>query len=207
MKYLLSLCFAVLGSIAQAYDWPARYSVIGVADGDLLAIHADTSIESEVLAGYVFDAKAVEVIELSADGIWGRVNLSESTGWIAMENMLRVEDNVPTTYACFGSDPSWNLNLSESGASRWQTPDTDGAVKFEAEADKLTFNGQITMTETSVRPGLEVKFDAKMTPAACTYPAKNNLFGLKIDVLLKGFAGFASPEGDEAVSGCCSLQP
>lgn len=207
MKYLLSCCFVLLAQTAQAYDWPARYSVIGVASGDLLAIRADTDIESDVLAGYVYDAKAIEVIELSDDGTWGRVNVSDTTGWVAMENMLRVEGEVPTTYACFGSNPSWNFDLSESGASRWQTPDTVGAAKFETEANKLNFKGNIVLTETSARPGLSIDFKAKMAPQACTYPGTENKFGLKVDMLLKGYTGFASPEGDETVSGCCSLQP
>lgn len=207
MKYLVSACLLFWAGAAAAYDWPARYSVIGVADGDLLPIYAAPNPESNVLAGYVFDAKSIEIVHASEDGTWGRVNVRNTTGWVAMDNMLKVEDDVPLTLACFGADPGWNLDLSDDKDSAWNTPEMRGKVSFSKSNDRLGYTGRIEMTENSVRPGLNVDFDAKLTPEACTYPTSQNAFGLKIDVVLKGYKGFASPEGDETVSGCCSLQP
>ncbi|MEP3919194.1 hypothetical protein [Ascidiaceihabitans sp.] len=207
MKFISVLLLGFWATVASAYDFPARYSVIGIPDGDLLPIFAAQDDTSDILAGYVFDAKSIEVVSVSADGIWGQVNVRDTTGWVTMSSMLKVEDDMPLTLACFGAEPSWNIDLSDDKSSAWNTPETRGDVQFTKSDDKLGYDGKITMTETSARPGLQVDFNAKLTPAACTYPNTENAFGLKIEILLKGYTGFASPEGDETVSGCCSLRP
>src|SRR6056297_2028202 len=78
---------------ATVEAWPALYDVAGVSEGDVLNIRAEPSASSEIIGELDPDETAVEVMEMSRDGNWGRVNTDERSGWASLAFLDRRPDN------------------------------------------------------------------------------------------------------------------
>lgn len=75
MIRLLAFFFAFLSTPALAQDiYPALHDVTGVAADDVLNIRSEPSASSPIIGTFSPFETDVEVVALSPDGGWGRVN-------------------------------------------------------------------------------------------------------------------------------------
>lgn len=114
----LSACLVLLlgtEAFADAPDLPALFRVSGVAANDGLNLRASASGSAERLGTLPPDAINVEVVELSANQAWGRVNTGEASGWVSMKFLAAqpgppwYELRIPLT--CYGTEPFWHLRI------------------------------------------------------------------------------------------------
>jgi uncharacterized membrane protein len=199
------MIFLVWGGVASASDLPTLYAVIGIPNDQVLAIQSAPAEESETLAAFRFNASGVEVVNFSKDGAWGQVNLAETSGWVLMKHLTPFPADTATRMTCFGNEPFWTLELGPETTGTWKTPDSDGMVSFKKADSGRIASGEIRMTEASVLSGAHVPFEATITPQICSDGMSDRVFGLSTEILLKGYSGFASPDGDQTRSGCCSI--
>ncbi|SDD66134.1 COG3650 family protein [Ruegeria marina] len=193
MIRLLILAFLLgAGSVLRADPVPALYDVTGVAFNDVLNMRAEPSGSSEKLGELAHDATGVEVVDLTLDGTWGRVNAGEGSGWVAMRYLARRPDH-PTLWmtprlACFGTEPFWSLTIDQGDSAR-----------FEPLADQPR-----TVPAGTLQPGVGVinRFMialgdnlAVIRQEQCHDGMSDRAFGLDISLVLDG----------TLYSGCCSL--
>lgn len=114
------LVVASFGQTALATEdpiFPMLYHVDGVAEGGVLNIRAEPAMKAEVIGTLDAAARNVEVIE--AQGGWGRINVHERTGWVAMRflsapsNPWR-DNGTPKLLRCFGTEPFWHATVDLS---------------------------------------------------------------------------------------------
>lgn len=197
MRWLICLFFLSLPATAQQPVWPQLHTVTGVAANDVLNVRRDPSTGSEIVGTLSPDAKAVEVVQQSADGRWSQVNIRESSGWVASRflNLAGSTATVPLPAKCYGTEPFWSLDVSET------------AVEFS------TFDGESqTFATTSSGPSLNLlgRFFASgagrsgaiglvMAARMCSDGMSDRIMGIEVDVGLQ-------LNGDWTyLSGCCSL--
>lgn len=109
----LVLAFLCVVAPAAAQEFPAQFSVDGVASDDVLNVRAAPDAGSEIrdtIGPYEID---IEVLGLNADGTWGRVPLPEGVGWVSMRYLAANADTdaeaVPRPLICSGTEPFWTL--------------------------------------------------------------------------------------------------
>lgn len=134
LALLLGLWAAPVSATVDA--WPALFDVARVAADDALNIRSGPGAGHAVTGRLAHDARGVEVIEMSRDGHWGRVNAGEGTGWVSLSFLDRRpgqwDGAIPPLAACFGTEPFWRL---ETGAT-WRMETPEGAL-FDAPAPDL----------------------------------------------------------------------
>ena len=94
--------FLLWTGLANAFDYPALHSVIGVAAGDLLNVREGPTTSSPVIAALRHTASGIEIIKTTADGKWGLLNVTEGTGWTAMQHLTKTIVSDPKSQ-CFGT--------------------------------------------------------------------------------------------------------
>ncbi|WP_299348986.1 SH3 domain-containing protein [uncultured Shimia sp.] len=209
MKQLLALFFFLtFGVPAIGQDLPALFDVINVASDDELNVREDPSSTARIYSTLAFNARNVEVVDLSDEGDWGLVNTGESSGWVSMRYLaLAPSDDWETAEAhlyCSGTEPFWSMSLNDPA---------EGQAVFAAMAEEgsRTFDidwhgGQAGRAFTAIglggaRQGHDSAFSAVIRREACHDGMSDRNFGLAIDLFMHSSG---APDG---VSGCCSLQP
>jgi uncharacterized membrane protein len=183
-----------LAGAASAQPFPERRDVTGVAPDDVLNIRAWPSAAAPILGTLAPDARGVEVLGLSADGAWARVPLAEDGGWAAARYLAAREQDpraLPLPLTCFGTEPFWDIALTETGAS-FSTP--------EGESRPLRPIGRAEGFS-----GFVLAFDDRgetrdltILRAPCSDNMSNRPYGL---------AALVWNRGDEFLEGCCRLDP
>lgn len=182
---------------AQIYG-PALYDVVGVAGDDVLHVRALPDAGSEALGNLRHDAQGVEVTAQSDDGKWARINIGESSGWVALRYLRQRAawaDGTPFGLVCGGTEPFWNLHLV-SGFLEYS--DMNGAAQRYREADRLrgAGTGFADLAIIGADGGQEVAMI--ISPAACNDGMSDRDFGLRVQLLRPGTSL-------PLVSGCCSM--
>ncbi|SDE66639.1 SH3 domain-containing protein [Limimaricola pyoseonensis] len=135
-RLALLLALWAAPAFATVDAWPALYDVAGVAADDMLNIRSGPGTGHAVIGTLAPDARGVEVLEMSRDGGWGRVNAGEGSGWAALAFLERRPGQwhgaVPPVSACFGTEPFWRLETGED----WRMDTPEGTV-FAAPAPEL----------------------------------------------------------------------
>lgn len=114
----LAVSLALLCWVPQAgwaFDFPALYHVIDVADDDVLNVRAQPDAQSAIIGTLLHDEADVEVMALSDDGKWGLINVGENAGWVAIRFLQHSgAPDRPCAPDAAGQ--------SRSGAYRWMPP-------------------------------------------------------------------------------------
>jgi hypothetical protein len=63
------------------------YEVFGLHSDDMLVIRAAPDVMSPSIGWVAFDARDVQVLEVSQAGVWGRVSREGTDGWVAMRHL------------------------------------------------------------------------------------------------------------------------
>lgn len=63
------------------------YEVFGLHSDDMLVMRRAADVLSAPFSWITYDARDVVVLEVSKDGIWGRVERDGETGWVMMRHL------------------------------------------------------------------------------------------------------------------------
>lgn len=195
--FAATLMAALVPAAAEAQGLPVAFMVKDVATNDALNVRAEPSAAAPILGTISPDATNVEVIQISADGKWGRVSTSEGNGWVAMRYLepMPILDpaKVPRPLTCLGTEPFWSIGLTEGGAE-WMTPDeprTDLNVSEEAVAPTGFF--------IRAEDGPERLFRLTISREWCSDGMSDREFGFAAKLFIE------APDGNLLAAGCCTL--
>lgn len=199
---VLLLAFAAPAS-ATVDAWPALYDVAGVSEDDVLNIRAEPSASSEIIGGFAPDETAVEVMEMSRDGNWGRVNADERSGWASLAFLDRRPGQwageAPLVTRCLGTEPFWSLATGDGGAT-FKTPealplDFDRTARLSSR-NRIDRYAQVYENDLG---GLV----ATLRNNSCSDGMSHRAYGWEIDLLFI----VAGQNNAQLFSGCCSIAP
>lgn len=197
IRGLLVACLSFAPLAAAAQNFPASYSVKGVAADDTLNIRAEPSAGSVVLGDIAPFALNIEVLGLSPDGKWGKVGVPEGNGWVSMTYLdLYVPEDpfvVPRPLSCLGTEPFWSVSLYPRGAE-YNSPDT-GAVPLTVTHEAVSDQGFLFELEE----GPTLNRTLIVTREACSDGMSDRAFGFATRMFTQ------APDGNSALSGCCTL--
>lgn len=191
-RWLAALLLVLWAPLAAAQDLPARFTVTGVAAGDVLNLRTRPSASAPVLATLPPGGTGVEVLDLSPDGRWGLVPFREGSGWAAMR-FLAPEAAPPTPLPrpllCRGTEPFWSLSVAAGGAA-FDTPER-GPVPLRRQGEAAGFTGGVLTFDA----GGET-LDLTVIRQACSDGMSDRPYG---------FAALVWNRGDLFLEGCCAL--
>ncbi|MDM7931612.1 SH3 domain-containing protein [Tabrizicola sp.] len=193
---LLFLLFAgVLPSPLAAQDFPALFSVSGVAPDDSLNIRAAPDPAAPIIGTLPFDASGVEVVSVT-DG-WAKINSGEGTGHVALSYLMRDDGAAWFTLQqplfCFGTEPFWSLELdAANGLITRKSPEVPAPL-IDRIGDTWPGKPWSPAAAIALPDGLAV-----LRPADCSDGMSDMTYGIALDVFLNG------PDG-RRLSGCCTL--
>jgi uncharacterized membrane protein len=187
---LLALVLPAGGAMAQ--DLPARFTVTGVAAGDVLNVRAAPGASAPVLATLPPGSTGVEVLSLSPDGRWGLVPFREGSGWASMRYLSPEAPSptpLPRPLLCRGTEPFWALSVTAEGAV-FETPE-GGRVELRQHGEVAGFRGGVATFDA----GGET-LDLTVIRAACSDGMSDRPYGLTALVWNRG---------EVFLEGCCAL--
>jgi len=189
-----------------ADPFPALYDVTGVAHDDVLNIREEPSANTPVIAELAFNARDIEVVDVTEDARWSLVNAMETSGWVAMRYLMPAPgdhwSHPGAKLSCGGTEPFWDLAINNV---------TEGQAIFSALALDETHAYSIDwQSGQTARPDLAIglggsgangRFSAVIRREACHDGMSDRNFGLDIDLFFH--------DGNEAsgFEGCCSVKP
>lgn len=196
MKLLVG-AFALTPLSAMAEEFPAAFSVSGVAANDVLNIRAEPSSPAPLLGHFAPDKLRVEVLETTSDGKWGLVGLPESNGWVSMRYLAPLPDAsapMPLPMVCLGTEPFWSLGLTGPETALWKTPEITEEITLISSA-KAPLGYFATLTGSD--RGEQVLI---VTKEQCFDGMSDRRFGFSARL-------FQQTERENTLlSGCCTLQ-
>ena len=191
----------------SAQNLPALYDVIDVAPDDTLNIREEPTSDAPVWSELAFNARDIEVVEISEDGRWGLVNAGETSGWVSLRYLSPVPAadwfTPQASLNCVGTEPFWSFSINN--------PDPDRAT-FQSMADDTSRSFDIEWHSGQVaRPFIAIGlgganddrtqgFSAVIRREACHDGMSDQNFGLDIDLFFHGAKGASGYEG------CCSIR-
>lgn len=198
------LVVASFGQTALATEdpiFPMLYHVDGVAEGGVLNIRAEPAMKAEVIGTLDAAARNVEVIE--AQGGWGRINVHERTGWVAMRflsapsNPWR-DNGTPKLLRCFGTEPFWHATVDLSKQQLRLVNLAEGEV-VKTQDIKHVVAGRY---RTPTRAILSDDITLMVTPVQCSDGMSDYLYGLAANLITDQSPGGPRPR---ILNGCCSV--
>jgi uncharacterized membrane protein len=194
----LAVCLWPLSiGVAVADPLPAAYQVRDVTQADVLNIRATPSAVADVVGEIGPFAHAIEVIETSADGKWGKVSTRAGNGWVNMrylEATVRPDPGlVPRPLSCFGTEPFWNIGLFARGAE-YNSPET-GAVPMTVVSEAVAPQGYLVLLEE----GPKLNRTLVITREACSDGMSDRAFGFSARMFLEAL------DGNAVHGACCTL--
>ena len=196
----LLVLLLLLGGPVAAQEFPALYDVTGVAADDVLNIRAEPRGGAELLGTLAPDRRGVEILSLSEDGGWGKVNTDLDPGWVSMRYMARQpgqeEWAFPLPAYCAGAEPFWGLDFRD-GMIVFDNPDLQTANMIPVyPSNQHPWTGTrafLGMTNVGTSVGV-------LRREWCIDGMSDYEFGIAVDFVL------ATPQGPIHLNGCCSLE-
>lgn len=195
VKWLVVLLCLALPAQAQEVRFPALFDVVGVASDDVLNIRERPRGTSGIIQELRHDATAIEVIELSENGDWGRVNVYDQTGWTAMRFLARQPgqdiDTVPAIEICSGTEPFWSLDLRPPAPSL-RTPLADLSLEMPIISPVAgRYEPWSLIGETDHGPIYGI-----LSRKICSDGMSDAVQGYQLDLIEVGYGSY---------TGCCTL--
>ena len=193
----LAAALALLPFAAMAGEFPAAYSVSGVAANDVLNIRAEPSAAAPILGQFAPDRLRVEVLETTPDGKWGLVGLPESNGWVSMRYLAPLPDAasaMPQPIVCLGTESFWSLGVTGPETALWKTPEIKEEIVLISSA-KAPLGYIVTLTGSD--RGEQVLI---ITREQCSDGMSDRRFGFSARLFQQ------TEQENTLLSGCCTLQ-
>lgn len=199
IRLLFTALLSLWASVTLAQTFPALYDVSGVAEDDVLNVRANPSAQGDLIGVFTPDQTDIEVVALSEDGRWARVNVTEFSGWASLGFLTLSQDhpNLPMAHLrCYGTEPFWSLDKPQTGPltlswlgegiERWSLMRSQASRNRTERFSVIATNEDDTMIVT-------------LTRALCSDGMSDQMFGIQTDII--------RPSAKDAahLSGCCSL--
>ncbi|WP_152460891.1 COG3650 family protein [Palleronia sp. THAF1] len=199
----IALVLGLLAAPAMATQnaVPGLYAVQGVAANDVLNVRQDPEAGAAIIAELAPDADGIEVVALSGNSRWGRVNAGEQSGWVAMRFLSayggQYQGRFPSPASCFGTEPFWTLNISDD-ALRFDRLD-EGVADFTAGNRETAIGRRDQWSARAFRDGRNLT--VVVGTEACNDGMSDRAYGLRATVLI------STDTSHDHYAGCCSLAP
>lgn len=201
MKSVFSVClFLLMSTLANAQAVPAFYNVSGVAADDVLNVRAAPGVGNTIIAKLEANASAIEVVAFDDTGDWARINVGETSGWVAARFLARrpgqPEDRLPRPLICSGTEPFWSLEIDRAETASFTRMDQDtipvvtlDPVTSENRTDRYAIFGQ----------GNDRVFTFMFQRDACSDGMSDRAYGISVDLFMTEDAGVTY------LTGCCNI--
>ncbi len=201
---LAGLALAVPVAAMADDHLPNLFDVTVVETWDTLNVREAPDGKAKIVGTLPSTAKGVELLAHDGSGKWGRVNVGETTGWVALR-FLKPQPSawkanaLPLTLKCAGTEPFWSFKTVEKGLV-FSTPDQPErplslrkVIERGIEGEQM--RGIITCHYN--RPLTEV-----MQRQQCSDGMSDRAFALAVTVILDG-----QDQPSRMLTGCCSIAP
>ncbi len=202
IRWVCATLLTLIVGHTNAETFPAFYDVSGVAADDVLNVRIAPSSKGDLIGVLAPDQTDVEVVGVSEDGRWARVNIEESSGWASMQFLTLSQDYpfLPLAHLnCYGTEPFWSLDrprldqpatLSILG----QTFETWRQIQAARSNNRTDRFSVVANNENDIMV-------LTLTRGLCSDGMSDQLFGIQAEVI--------RPASEDAahLSGCCALQP
>ena len=172
------------------------YDVTGVASDDALFVRARPSNDGEVTGTLSRHARGIRVIELSENGLWGRVDHRGAEGWVYLGYMeARGAADFPGTLDCTGTEPFWSLAIRPDSVTLEEMSGAgfDGTAGTRARAEARLGRWSLRAFDS------DRSLTAVIASQQCSDGMSDRSFPYTIDVIL------SERDGHRHLSGCCAV--
>lgn len=183
---------------------PALFDVAGVAENDVLNVREAPEAAAESIGELASDQRDIEVVAASQDGAWGRINLRERSGWVAMRYLKRqerTEDGVPDTLSCSGTEPFWSLSAGVKNPSFSLVGEEELSFKALPPLHPMNMPEPNWILRGEDESGAST-LTAIIRPLSCSDGMSDRAYGLDATLVID-----QGGEDARAFTGCCSLAP
>ena len=182
---------------------PSYHRVIGVATSDTLNIRSAPDASSPDIGDLDHDARAIEVFTFDPTGMWARIALNESDGWVSSRFLTRDvvptlgDTSVPQGVVCGGTEPFWALGLYGEHA-RYSHPE-DGDTEFVFDNAVVAQGRAGSPALITVATDTNDVIEATIHGATCNDGMSDRSYGWTITMQL------IASDQRRFLSGCCHL--
>jgi len=202
MKALVLVIALLWPLCAVAQSLPALFNVTDVEEDDVLNIRSEPGIGADIIGALAPDARDIEVVERDESEDWGKINIDEGTGWVALRYLRRqpgqTNDVLPRPLACSGTEPFWTFTVESGPEAEFQwlgEPPQKFDNLFSVNSSNRTDRHAI------LADGEQGVLTSVFRQSLCSDGMSDRVYGLSVDIFLTG-------ENDvEFFSGCCSVAP
>ena len=189
--------------VAAAQDYlPQLYDVTVVETWDTLNVREAPDGKAAVIGTLRSNAKGVELLERDASGKWGRVNVGERSGWVALRFLkaqapLWKPASLPLALHCGGTEPFWSFQTVENGLVFNETDTADRKLALRKVMDR-GIEGE--PTRGMIAGDDKGRLTAVMQPQQCSDGMSDRTYALAVTVILEG-----KDVPARMLTGCCSI--
>lgn len=181
---------------------PNLFDVTVVETWDTLNVREAPDGQAKIVGTLPSTAKGVELLAHDASGKWGRVNVGETSGWVALR-FLKAQptawkaNELPLTLQCSGTEPFWSIKTVQKGLV-FSAPDTpDRALSLRKVMDRGIEGDPMRGMIAGDDKG---RLTAVMQPQQCSDGMSDRAFALAVTVILDG-----QDQPSRMLTGCCSI--
>ncbi|MEM8787301.1 MAG: hypothetical protein AAGE76_03480 [Pseudomonadota bacterium] len=184
-------------------ETPGLYDVIGVAENDTLKIRENPRPSALIVGELPRSARGVEVVQLSENGNWGRVNQGDLSGWVSLQFLAAQSASEPgetrfdRPLLCVGGEPDWSILTSGGDGlvlNHPQSPSSEFTIRL-----KLAAQGRPQVSQVVQASAERASLIGVLRHDICTDAASDRTYGMTMDALLRDGGG------TRLLTGCCSL--
>ncbi|MFG6079140.1 SH3 domain-containing protein [Paracoccus litorisediminis] len=181
---------------------PNLYDVTVVETWDTLNVRETPDGQGKVIATLPATAKGIELLARDREGKWGKVNVGEQTGWVALR-FLKLEPGIwqpaslPQSLHCSGTEPFWSLKAVKSGLVFSEPDQPERQLELRKVMDR-GIEGE--PTRGLIAGDGKGRVTAFMRPAQCSDGMSDRDFALAVSVILDG-----QDMPSRMLTGCCSI--
>lgn len=205
LRFLLAGLLAALPLTGVAQErLPNLYDVTVVETWDTLNVREAPDGKAKVIGTLASNATGVELVGRDSTGKWGRVNLGEGSGWVALR-FLKPQASVwkpaslPLSLSCSGTEPFWSLETDEGALSFTEPDQPDRRLSLRTVMDRGIEGDPMRGMIAGDDKG---RLTAVMQPRQCSDGMSDRRFALAVTVILDG-----QDMPSRMLTGCCSIAP
>ncbi|WP_347266930.1 SH3 domain-containing protein [Paracoccus sp. (in: a-proteobacteria)] len=197
------LMSAPLAAAAQDY-MPALFDVTVVETWDRLNVREAPDGAAKIVGTLPSTAKGVELLARDASGKWGKVNVGETTGWVALrflkpQAVVWLPAALPLSLKCSGTEPFWSIRTVEKGLVLAEPGQPDRPLSLRKVMDRGIAGEP---TRGLIAGDDKGRLTAFMRPGQCSDGMSDHSFALAVSVILEG-----KDMPSRMLTGCCSIAP
>lgn len=198
----LALCVPLA---AHAQDHlPGLFDVTVVETWDKLNVREAPDGNAKIIGRLASTAKGVELLERDASGKWGRVNVGEASGWVALR-FLKPQATVwkpaelPLSLRCSGTEPFWSVKTVQKGLVFSEPGEPERQLSLRKVMDRGIEGEPVRGIIAGDDNG---RLTAFVRPEQCSDGMSDRHYALAVAVILDG-----QEQPSRMLTGCCTIAP